>query len=210
MIRILIADDHAIVRTGLRQIFEQIPDFEVMGEVANGSELLERLPRGVPDLLLMDLNMPGISGAELIRHVKEKWPRLPILILSMHNEPEIALRALKAGASGYITKDANLDILLPAIRTVADHRTFIAPGLAEKMVFEGAPAAGAARHKSLSDRELQVFNLLLSGMTVNEIADQLAISNKTVSTHKANMMEKMQFSSVADLTRYAMTNNLFG
>lgn len=208
MIRILIADDHAIVRTGLRQIFEQIADLEVTGEVANGSELLECLPLGAPDLLIMDMDMPGISGSELIRHVKEKWPRLPILILSMHNEPKIALRALKAGASGYITKDSNLDILLPAIRAVASHKTFIAPGLADEMVFEEATAAGVKRHQSLSDRELQVFNLLLSGMTVNEIADQFSISNKTVSAHKANMMEKMQASSLVDLARYAMKNNL--
>lgn len=208
MIRMLIADDHAIVRTGLRQIFDQIPDFEVIAEVANGSELLERLPKGVPDLLLLDMDMPGISGAELIRHVKESWPRLPILVLSMHNEPKVALRALKAGASGYITKDSNLDILLPAIRSVANHRTYIAPGLAEQMVFEDSPAAGLERHTALSDRELQVFNLLVAGLTVNDIAAKLSISNKTVSTHKAKMMEKMQLSSVADLTRYAMTNNL--
>ncbi|MCF8167312.1 MAG: response regulator transcription factor [Rhodoferax sp.] len=208
MIRILIADDHAIVRSGLRQIFEQIEDFAVHGEVANGCELLERLPRGAPDILLMDLDMPGISGAELIRHVKQKWPQLPILVLSMHNEPKLALRALKAGASGYITKDSNLDILLPAIRTVASHKTFIAPGLAQEMVFEDTRAAKGKRHNSLSDRELQVFNLLVSGMTVNEIAERLSISNKTVSTHKAKMLEKMQMSSVAELARYAMKNDL--
>ena len=208
MIRILIADDHAIVRSGLRQIFEQIADFDVIGEVANGSELLQRLALGEPDLLLMDLDMPGISGAELIRHVKEKWPGLPILVLSMHNEPKIALQALKAGASGYVPKDSYLDVLLPAIRAVADHKTFVAPGLADAMVFEETPAAGAARHHSLSDREFQVFNLLLDGTTVNEIADRLSISNKTVSTHKANLLAKMQMSSVAELMRYAMQNNL--
>jgi DNA-binding NarL/FixJ family response regulator len=208
MIQILIADDHAIVRSGLRQILEQIADFKITGEVANGSELLERLPLGAPDLLLMDMDMPGISGAELIRHVKKKWPALPILILSMYNEPKVAMQALKAGASGYVTKDSNLDVLLPAIRTVAGHRTFIAPDLASAMVFEDTPAAGMARHKSLTDRELQVFNLLLSGMTVNEIAVRLSISGKTASTHKANLLEKMQMSSLVELTRYAMQNNL--
>ncbi|WP_180126722.1 response regulator transcription factor [Rhodoferax sp. BLA1] len=208
MIRILITDDHAIVRSGLKQIFQQVPDFEVVGEASNGSELVERLSRSVPDVLLMDLDMPGISGSELITRIRASWPGLPLLVLSMHNEPSVAVRALKAGASGYITKDCDLNILLPAIRTVAAGQKYILPGMAEQMVFEDTPAAQHAPHFSLTDREMQVFNLLVAGSSVNDIASQLCVSNKTISTHKAKMMEKLNISSVAELVRYALQHGL--
>jgi DNA-binding NarL/FixJ family response regulator len=208
MIRILIADDHAIVRSGLKLIFEQVADFAVVGDAANGSELMEQLRQGRPDIVLLDMDMPGLSGADLIARLQSSWPGLPLLVLSMHNEPRIALQALKAGASGYITKDSDLSILLPAIRTVASHGKYIAPGLAEKMVFEDAPATRRGLLALLTDREMQIFSLLVNGASVNEIAFQLAISNKTVSTHKAKMMEKLNQGSVAELTRYAMLNGL--
>jgi DNA-binding NarL/FixJ family response regulator len=206
MIRILITDDHAIVRSGLKLIFEQVADFEVIGDASNGSELLERLRTGLPDIVLLDMDMPGVSGAALIARVKASWPGLPLLVLSMHNEPKIALQALKAGASGYITKDSDLNILLPAIRAVAEHRKYISAGLAEKMVFEDAPASRSGLLALLTDREMQVFSLLVNGTSVNEIAFQLAISNKTVSTHKANLMEKLNQGSIPELMRYAMLN----
>ncbi len=207
-IRILITDDHAIVRSGLKQIFQQVADFEVMGEASNGNELLAFLARSVPDVLLMDLDMPGVSGSELIERVKASWPGLPILVLSMHNEPSIAMRALKAGAFGYITKDCDLDILLPAIRTVAAGKTYILPGMAEQMVFEDTPASQSAPHFVLTDREMQVFTLLVAGSSVNDIATQLCVSNKTISTHKAKLMDKLNISSLAELVRYAMQRGL--
>jgi DNA-binding NarL/FixJ family response regulator len=204
MIRILITDDHAIVRSGLKLIFEQVADFEVLGDACNGSELMECLRKGLPDIVLLDMDMPGLSGAELIARVRSSWPGLPLLVLSMHNEPKVALQALKAGASGYITKDCDLHILLPAIRAVAAHQKFIAPGLAEKMVFEEAPGTRSGLLALLTDREMQVFSLLVNGTSVNAIAAQLAISNKTVSTHKAKMMEKLNQGSISELMRYAM------
>lgn len=210
MIRLLIADDHAIVRTGLKQIFALVPDFEVAGEAENGGEVLERLRQGGVDLLLLDLDMPGIQGADLIARVKTHWPTLPILVLSMHNEAHVAMRALKAGAAGYITKDCNLDVLLPAIRTVAANGKFIAPGMAEKMVFYEMPTPQGAPHLLLTEREAEIFRLLTEGISVNKIATRMAISNKTVSTHKARLMAKMDLASVADLMRYAMQHDLLG
>ena len=208
MIRLLIADDHAIVRGGLKQMLALVPDFEVVGEATNGAEVLACLRQDHFDLLLLDLNMPGISGADLIARVKAHRADLPILILSMHNEPHVVVRALKAGANGYITKDCEPDILLTAIRKVAAHGRYIAPDLAEKMVFDATSTAQRPTHSLLSDRELEVFHLLVNGKAVNDIAVQLAISNKTVSTHKARLLEKMRLTGMADLMRYAMQHNL--
>ena len=210
MIRLVIADDHAIVRGGLRQIFALVPDFEVVGEAVNGAEVLECVRHDPLDLLLLDLNMPGVSGADLITRVKAHRAGLPILVLSMHNEPEVAARMLKAGASGYITKDCEPDILLAAIRKVASDGNYIAPDLAERMVFNVTSTAQRPLHSLLSERELEVFRLLSAGNSVNEIATQLVLSNKTVSTYKVRLMEKMNFSSMADLVRYAMQHESLG
>lgn len=208
MIRLVIADDHAIVRGGLKQIFALSPDLKVVGEAVNGNEVLECLRQEPFDLLLLDLNMPGISGMDLITRVKAHRPELPILVLSMHNEPQVAARALKAGANGYITKDCEPDVLLTAIRKVAARGNYIAPELAEKMVFDVTSTALHPPHSLLSNRELEVLRLLTTGKGVNEIAEQLSISNKTVSTHKVRLMEKMNLSSMADLMRYAMQHDL--
>jgi DNA-binding NarL/FixJ family response regulator len=210
VIRLVIADDHAIVRGGLRKIFALVPDLEVVGEAVNGGEVLERVRHDPLDLLLLDLNMSGISGADLITRVKAHRPDLPILVLSMHNEPEVAARMLKAGASGYITKDCEPDILLVAIRKVASGGNYIAPELAEKMVFNVTSTAQRPLHSLLSERELEVFRLLSAGNSVNEIATQLVLSNKTVSTYKVRLMEKMNLSSMADLVRYAMQHDSLG
>jgi DNA-binding NarL/FixJ family response regulator len=207
MIELIIADDHAIVRSGLKQIFALAPDIKVACEAVNGGEVLEQLRRVRVDLLLLDLNMPGISGANLIARVKSHWAELPVLVLSMHNEPQVAVRALKAGANGYITKDCEPDILLAAIRKVAAKGKYIAPEIAEKMVFDITSTAQRPLHSYLSDREHEIFRLLVAGKSVNEIATQLAISNKTVSTHKMRLMEKLNLSSMADLIRYAMQHD---
>lgn len=210
MIRLVIADDHAIVRGGLKQIFALVPDFDVVGEAVNGSEVLDCLRLEPFDLLLLDLNMPGISGADLIARVMAHRRDLPVLVLSMHNEPQVAARMLRAGAAGYITKDCEPDILLAAIRKVAAKGRYIAPELAEKMVFDVTSTAQRPLHSLLSNREFEVFGLLISGKSVNEIATQLAISNKTVSTHKVRLMEKMQLSNMTDLLRYAIEHKIHG
>ena len=208
MIRIVIADDHAIVRGGLKQIFALVPDFSVVGEAANARELLAQLQGDTVDLLLLDLNMPGTTGTALLARVKARWPDLPVLVLSMHNEPQLVARAIKAGANGYITKDCEPSILLAAIRKVAARGKYISPELAENMAFAALPLALGAPHSLLSDREREVFRLLIAGKAVHEIALDLGISNKTVSTHKVRLLEKMNLGSLVDLLRYAMEHEL--
>ncbi|MDH5709776.1 MAG: response regulator transcription factor [Hylemonella sp.] len=210
MIRLVIADDHAIVRGGLRQIFATVPDFEVVGEAVNGAEVLDWVRQQEADLLLMDLNMPGVSGPDLITRIRAHRPRLPILVLSMHNEAQVAARVLKAGANGYITKDSEPDLLLGAMRKVAAGGKYIVPELAERMVFDVSLPDQQAPHSQLSDRELEVLRLLIAGLSINSIAEQLFISNKTVSTHKTRLMEKLNLTSMADLMRYAMQHDLMG
>ncbi len=208
MIRLLIADDHTIMREGLKRLFALASDLEVVGEAENGAQLLDRLRQDGVDLLLLDMSMPGISGEDLIARVHAHHPALPILVLSMHNETQIAQRALRAGARGYLTKDRDPETLLAAIRRVAAGQRFIDPDLAEQMALEASGLGQRADHECLTDRELQVLRLIARGMSVNHIADQLSISNKTVSTHKARMMEKMGFTSNADIVRYAMVHHL--
>jgi len=204
MIRLVIADDHAIMRGGLKRIFALAPDLTVVGEAINGSEVLERLRQDSFNLLLLDMNMPGISGPDLIARVKAHRPDLPILVLSMHNESQVAARALKAGANGYITKDCEPDVLLAAIRKVIASGQYISPEIAEKMVFDATSTAQHPPHSELSERELEIFVLLTQGKAVSEIATELAISNKTVSTHKVRLMGKLKLSNMAELMRYAM------
>lgn len=208
MIRLLLADDHAIVRSGLRQLFSLAPDLKVVAEAVDGASVLEALRAQLPDLLLLDINMPGLSGPDLIARIKSHWPALPVLVLSMHNEPQVAARVLKAGASGYVTKDSEMEVLLGAIRRVAGGGKFIVPELAEKLVFDMSLGSEKLPHTLLSDRELEVFRLLAAGKGVNDIAAQLCISNKTVSTHKTRLMEKMNLGSTAELVRYAIEHGL--
>lgn len=208
MIRLLIADDHALVRGGLKQIFARVSDIAVVGEAANGAEVLERLSLNTCDLLLLDLNMPGISGADLIAQIRAQQGDLPVLVLSMHNEPQVATRMLKAGASGYITKDCEPEVLMAAIRTVAAGGNYIDPVIAAKMVFDNPAAQPRPLHVLLSERELEIFQLLTTGHGLTAIGTQLFISSKTVSTHKARLMEKLQVDNMADLMRYAMQHEL--
>ena len=205
MIKLLLADDHALVRGGLKQIFAMTSDVQVAGEAAHGAAVLDCLRELEFDLMLLDLNMPGISGADLIQRVRAHRPDLPILVLSMHNEPPVAARMLQAGANGFITKDCEPDILLTAVRKVAAGGKYIAPELAQAMVFDTMRTTQRPLHHLMSERERVIFNLLTSGKGVNEIALQLSISNKTVSTHKTRLMEKLGISNMADLMRYALT-----
>lgn len=208
MIQLVIAEDHAIVRGGLKRIFALENDITVVGEAVNGAEVLDWLQHDNFNLLLLDMNMPGISGADLITRIRVHRPDLAILVLSMHNVPQIAAMALRAGASGYITKDCEPDMLLSAMRKVTLGGSYIAPDLAQRMVFDVTSSAPRPPHTQLTERELEIFLMLSRGMAVNEIATQLALSSKTVSTHKARLMEKMNLSHLADLMRYAITHEL--
>lgn len=208
MIRILLADDHAIMREGLKQLFSLVPDIQVVAEATQGGVVLDRLRQDGIDLALLDMTMPGICGEDLITRIRHHYPNLPILVLSMHNELQVARRALRAGANGYVTKDQDPETLLAAIRKVAAGGRFIDPGLAEQMVFGASSDSSEPSHLRLSDREFQILRLLARGVSVNDIATQLAISNKTVSTHKARLMEKMDFATNADLVRYALENDI--
>lgn len=207
MIRVLIADDHGIVREGLKQLFSLATDIAVAGEAVNGAQVLDAVRGGGIDLLLLDMTMPGINGAELIHRIRSHHPDLPILILSMHNELQVARRALAAGATGYLTKDSDPKTLMSALRKVASGGRFIDPALAERMVFD-ASSGERAPHELLSEREFSILQLLVAGKGVNDIADELAISNKTVSTHKARLMQKMNCHSNAELVRYAVAHGL--
>lgn len=208
MIRIVIAEDHAIVRAGLKQMFAIVPEMEVVAEAEDGDSVLEALRHTRSDVLLLDLNMPGISGPDLIGRIKAHWPAQPILVLSMHDTAQVASRALKAGADGYVTKDSEPAVLLEAIRKVAFGGRFISSEVAQKMALLATTSHDRLPHHALSTREFDVFKCLVKGQGVNDIAQALAISNKTVSTHKARLLEKMQMSSIAELTRYAMDNQL--
>jgi len=208
MIKLMIADDHAIVRSGLKQIFALAPDIEVAAEATNGGGVLDQLRLEAFDIVLLDMTMPGVSGVDLISRVRAHHPSLPILILSMHNEPQVAARALKAGANGYVTKDSEPEKLLIAIRKVVTGGRFIDPELAEQLAFDSVMPERRDSHTRLSDREYEIFRLLAAGKGVNEIADQLAISNKTVSTHKVRLLEKMQLANMAELVRYAVEHDL--
>lgn len=210
-IRLLLAEDHSIVREGLKQLFALTADIVVAAEADEGAKVLAAVQSQAQsfDLLLVDMTMPGISGPELIGDVKMYAPSLPILVLSMHAETQIVYSALKAGASGYLTKDCDPETLLTAIRKIAAGGKFIDPEMAEQMVFKRG-ISNARPHDILSKREFQILRLLSDGMSVNDVAAELHISNKTVSTHKARLMEKMGFSNNADLVRYAVANKLVG
>jgi DNA-binding NarL/FixJ family response regulator len=207
MIRIVIADDHAIVRGGLKQIIATTADIQVAGEATNGEEVRQLARRLTFDLLLLDMSMPGVSGVELIHRVLEDKPKLPILILSMHNEGQIISGALKAGAAGYVTKDSDPETLLTAVRKVAAGGKFIDPALVDTVVFE-AEARKQYPHETLSEREIQILKMITAGQPLGDIADRLHLSPKTVSTHKMRLMQKLAIDNNADLVRYAMQHGL--
>ncbi len=208
MIRVLIADDHVIVRNGLKQLFGLMGDIAVSAEASNGAELLEALRQGEHDLILLDLTMPGVSGVSLIGHIRAQHAKLPILVLSMHNELQVAKRVLQSGASGFVTKGSMENILMDAVRRVAAGGRYIDPVIAEQMMFQKTATDEVVPHERLSERELQIMKLFGKGLGINQIAEELFISNKTVSTHKARLMQKMNFQSNAELMRYALDYGL--
>ncbi len=208
MIRIVIADDHTIVRDGLKQILAAAADFSVAGEAQNGHEVIARVRELDFDVLLLDMSMPGKSGTELIKQVHAEKPKLRILVLSMHEEEQYAVRAIKAGAAGYLTKESASSQLVSAIRKVAAGGAFITSSVAEQLALGAMPDASGPLHAALSDREFQVFRAIVAGKTVTDIAADLNLSVKTVSTHKARILEKMSMHTTADLIRYAIKNRL--
>lgn len=207
MIRILIADDHAIVRGGLKQIIATTTDIVAAGEATHGAEVIDKVRQTEPDLLLLDMTMPGLSGIDLVRRVRGDRPSLPILVLSMHNEGQVVSRALRAGAAGYVTKDSDPAILLSAIRKVAGGGRFIDPALVDAIVFD-AGDGDRAPHECLSDREFQVLQKIVAGEAIGEIGEALNLSAKTISTHKMRLMQKLGVDNNADLIRYAIRHGL--
>ena len=207
-VRIVVADDHTIVREGLKQLLGAAEGFAIVGEAQNGHEVMERVRTLDFDLLLLDMSMPGKSGIELIKQVRAEKPRLKILVLSMHEEHQYAVRAIRAGASGYLTKESASRQLVEAIRKVAGGGAFSSAEVAQQLALGAMPDAKGLPHEALSDREFQIFRLIAEGKSVSDIAAQLNLSVKTVSTHKANVLQKMQLGSSAELVRYALNHRL--
>ena len=208
MIKVLVADDHPVVREGLKQILAAAQDIEVAAEAEDGHELLEKVREQSFDVVVMDITMPGLMGLDALKQLKSEHPQLPILILSVHPEEQYALRVLRAGASGYLTKGSAPDSLIGAIRKVHRGGNYVSPALAERLADELRGDITKMPHETLSDREYQVMCLIASGKTVTEIADQLALSVKTVSTYRSRILEKMKMKTNAELTHYAIEHKL--
>ena len=208
MIRVLVADDHTIVREGLKQILSDTTDIEVADEAANAKEVITKVSDRDYDLVLLDISFPGRSGVDILKQLKCLKPKLPVLILSMYPEEQYAVRSLKAGASGYLTKESASDELIAAIRQVTKGKKYITTSLAERLVFELEKDYEDQLHEVLSDREYQVMCLIASGKTVKEIAEALSLSVKTISTHRSRILQKMGMRNNAQLTHYAIKLDL--
>lgn len=208
MIKILIADDHAIVRQGLRQTVAEEPDMTVAGEAQNAQETLKLVREQEWDVIVLDITMPGRSGLDLLIELKRERPNLPILILSMHSEEQFAVRALKARASGYITKQSAPKELVKAIRKVHRGGKYVSPALAESLAFELGDDAKKVAHEKLSEREYQILRMIAAGQTPKEIAAELNLSEKTIATYRMRVLEKMNMKRNAELIRYAVENRL--
>lgn len=208
MIKILIADDHAIVRQGLKQTVADQLDMDVAGEARDALETLELVRGKAFDVVVLDITMPGKSGLELLKELKAEFPRLPILILSMHAEEQFAVRALKAGAAGYITKQSAPKDLIQAIRTVNRGGKYVSPSMSETLAFALGGGGEQAIHERLSDREFQVMCMIAIGKTLKEIADELTLSEKTIGTYRVRLLEKMNMRRNAELIRYVVEHKL--
>lgn len=208
MIHVVVADDHGIVREGLRQILSAQPDLAVAGEAANHSELIALLRRSACDALVLDIAMPGKNGIETLKQVKQEWPKLPVLMLSMYSEDQYAVRAFKAGASGYLTKLAAAGQVVEAIRRITQGRRYITPELAEALAASFDRDHESPAHKALSDREFSVLRFIAAGKTLTEIGATLSLSPKTVSVYRARLLTKLHLRTNAELTRYAIENGL--
>jgi len=210
MTRILLVDDHEVVRDGVKKLFDEQPGTIIFGEAGTATEALKLACEQDWDGVVLDLSLRGRDGLELLKELKQTRPKLPVLILSMHSEEQYARRAFKAGAAGYITKDSPGAELVKAINKVIKGERYVSPALAEKLVIDLASGSDGLPHELLSDREFQVMRLIASGKTVSEIAALLTLSDKTISTYRARILEKMGLKTNAELTHYAFQNKLLG
>jgi len=208
MIKILIADDHPIVRQGFKQVLSDTADLVVADEAGNGREVLSLAAKKDYDVILLDISMPGKNGLEVLKELKLTNPKIPVLILSIYPEEQYAIRALKAGAAGYLTKASAPDELISAIRKVSRGGKYISASLAEKLAYELDGEAEKAPHETLSDREYQILLMIASGKTVSSIAEEMCLSVKTVSTYRSRILDKMKLKNNAELTTYAIRNKL--
>ena len=206
--RILIADDHPIFRAGLREILGKHKEVEVIGEAENGRNALELARKQRWDVVLLDLTMPGKDGVEALQELRRERPKLPVLILSAHPEDQLALRLLKSGAAGYLTKDKAPEVLFTAVKKVLRGEKYISDSLAEKVALHVVSGSAQSPHEALSDREYQVMRMIAAGKPVKEIAEELFLSVRTVSTYRTRMLEKMNMKTNADIIRYALRNKL--
>ena len=207
MINILIADDHELIREGLKKILKKEADMQVLGEASNAPQVFELVKNPKLSIVLLDISMPGPSGLDVLTELKRDYPKLPVLILSMHPEDRFAVRALKAGAAGYVTKDGAVAELVNAIRKVVAGGKYVSPHLAEKLA-DDLEKSEKPLHEKLSDREFQVMCLIASGKKTSEIAEELALSISTVNTYRTRILEKMSMETNVELTRYAIENHL--
>ena len=202
--KILIADDHALFREGLKQILQESFEDAATDQASNGYEVMDKITADDYDLLLLDIAMPGLSGLDVLKQLRLKRPKLKVLVLSMYPEGQYAVRAIKAGASGYLTKRSASDELIEAIKRVSQGGIYVTTAIAEKLMFDFKPDTGKPSHELLSDREFQIFCMIASGKTVGTIAEELNLSVKTVSTHRVHILDKMSMKNNAELTNYAI------
>ena len=208
MIRVLVADDHPVVRVGLREILSQQRDIAVLGEAGTGADVLKLVAQKAWDVIVLDVTLPDRSGLDVLKEIKRERPKLPVLILTIASEDQYAVRALRSGASGYLTKESAPEELVQAVRKVVAGGRYVSPKLAERLAVMIDRDAEQPPHDQLSEREFQVFRLLASGRAVSQVAEELHLSVKTVSTYRARVLEKMNLRTNAELTVYAVRNHL--
>jgi two-component system invasion response regulator UvrY len=208
MIKVVVVDDHAVVREGLKRIISENSGMTVSGEAADGHEALQVIKKDPCDVVLLDITMPNKSGLDVLKELHAESPRLPVLVLSMHPEDQYAVRVLRAGAAGYVTKESAPAKLVQAIRKVVRGGKYVSPALAERLVYDLGSETDKAPHEILSDREYQVLCMIASGKTVTNIAEELVLSVKTISTYRVRILEKLKMNNNAEITRYAIKEGL--
>jgi two-component system, NarL family, invasion response regulator UvrY len=208
MIKILIADDHTLFRKGLQHILSEYPDLVVTDEASNGQEVLDKIWHNDYDMVLLDITMPGMTGLEALKQLKNDRPRLPVLVLSMHPEEQYAVRVIRAGASGYLRKESAPDELITAIQRISAGRKYITSSLAERLADDVEPTTEKPLHDTLSDREFEVFRMIAAGKTITQIAEALFLNARTISTYRSRILEKMQMKTNAELIHYAIKHQI--